>query len=134
MNFTKTDFALFRHDLNEALKPLAKKHDLNFTIGAFRYDDLSFSFKMDAAKKTNNGNPVDIAKEEFVRYCPLYNLKPEHYRARCHVMGDPRTVFLIAGLNLKARKNCIIIEREFDGSQYKCPRSSLVFDIEPNGD
>lgn len=127
MEFTKQDFTLLRSDLSEALKPLGEKYDIDFTLGNnISCRDLTFSFKLSGAKRTKDGQSVDVAKEEFIKHCGQYDLKPEDYHAECHIRGEQEQTYRIVGINPKARKNCIIVERKSDGMRYAYPRYFVV--------
>ena len=126
MEFTRREFDLFRKDLDEALRPLGEKYGLNFEQGKITYGDISFTINLTATKKEIDGRVIDRAEEEFKQYCTLYSFKPEDWRAECHVGSDRRTVYLIAGLKLNARKNSVVIERKSDGKRFKCSREAVV--------
>lgn len=128
MNFTKREFDNFRDDLKKALAPLEEKYKLSITQGNIRYGDLTFTITLTADKTERDGMPVDKEKEEYLRYCAAHGLKPENYRTKCRVIGEADTVYLIAGINPRARTNSLIIERESDGKRFACARSMIFIE------
>ena len=127
MEFTKSSFAKYREDLNEALRPLGEKYGLTFEpVNHIHYEGLSFNFKVVATKAEVNGVPVDKAKEDFVKYCGRHGLQPDDYQKRCHYLGEKDTSYIIVGIKPKATVNSIIIKRESDGKEFVCPAGMLA--------
>lgn len=128
MEFTEQAFNDLRADIKKALAPIEEKYKLNIKPTDVTYYRLSFTMTLKVDKTEHDGKPVDIRKENFLDYCHDYDLKPEHYMAKCHVRGDVDTVYLIAGIDPNARTKNIFIKRESDGHEFVIARNGLILD------
>ena len=117
-NATKVSYNL-DNDLLARLKEYCKKTG--------RYETRAIEMAIEEFLKDHMDElDVPMTREEFGKYCLLYDLAPGDYHAECRIKGNGPIVYLIVGLNLRAKKNTIVIERKKDGKEFRCPRSVLV--------
>jgi hypothetical protein len=111
--FTKDQLKKFRIDFDKAVQQLAKDYDVEISLGSISYGDSEFHSKITVKSKTVNG--VEYDRFEFEKGCFIAGLKKEDY-GKSFKQGNK--IFTIKGIDLKARKNCILLKGS-DGKTYK---------------
>lgn len=114
MEFNTGEFKLFRADVENALKEVAKKHNVEITTGKITYSTYEFSMKLDV-KKADEG--IDIEKDNFTKHCTYYGFSPDDYKLEFS-LNNKR--FQLVGFNVRSPKNCCSIYCVTDGRTYKC--------------
>jgi len=114
MNFDNKEFNQFRVDVNEALKPVAKKYGINIECGNISYTSLDFAMQLRGIK--NDGN-VNGEQQLFERDCILYGFKKEDYQREFISKGK---TFKLVGFNRKAPRNCCNIHCVDNSIMYNC--------------
>jgi len=122
----KKFFTDIREEIDQVLKTVGDKHNLIFKSGNISYTANEFSIKINAVIKTkDDGEVFDKRKEDFDKYCHIYQLKPEDF-GRSFQMSLNGEKYTIAGINRKAKDYPIIIKNE-KGKLYRYKRSAIVF-------
>lgn len=104
-----------RPKLNEAVKGVAAEYGLAFRFGDARFDDNTATFKVEMTFAATDG--YDPAKAKWDSCCKLYGFEPEDFGKEFSFVGEDG-VFRISGINTKAQKNTILIQRIPDGKEY----------------
>ena len=99
MSFTKEELRNYRTEIEQALKGVAEKHNINIHAGNIKYTDNDFKLTLEVTKKEVNG--LDYEQAEFNKNCFLFGFKPEDYKKTFTMNGK---MFTITGFNLKAHK------------------------------
>jgi len=99
MAFTKEELRNYRAEIEQALKEVAEKHNINIHAGNISYTDNDFKLTLGVTKKEVNG--LSYEQAEFEKHCMLFGFKPEDYKKTFAMNGK---IFTITGFNLKAHK------------------------------
>ena len=117
--FSKEELRLYRFEIEQALKEVADKHNVNIHAGNITYTDSSFKLTLEVNKKEVAGKPFEQA--QFEKYCLMFGFKPEDYGKQFVSNGK---MFTITGFNLKAHK-MPVLAKSIDGKGYKFPESTV---------
>ena len=116
---------VLRHEINEALKPVAQKYGIALAAGNASYTAKTFSYKLAGALPDDSGNVQDPrtikAMEDYKRQAVLYGMKTE-WLGRAFTYGG-RNVKLI-GLMPKRSKFPILVE-DSEGKQRLFPYEAV---------
>lgn len=118
MEFTKKSFDEFRVDYKKALELLEKKYEIKCDLGNISYNDNSFRIKAEFSK--SSGDDMLDGYEKFKSLCIARGITPNVYNKRFDYNGKK---FIITGIKARARKNCLIVER--DNKKYVIDRKIL---------
>jgi hypothetical protein len=104
--------------LKGALDPLLKEHSLSLTKANGRYDDnvLKVSLELSVA-----GGKSRREEQDYRDWAPLFDLDSSWYGLP-FAFADG-TVYKIAGIKPRAKKNAVIIARVSDGKRFLGPAS-----------
>ena len=120
---TSTQFKDFRNEVNNALKAIAEKYDVNLTAGSISYNENKFTCKLEGKAKEVNG--MSFEQAEFEKWCIYYGMKPEHYKKQFSYGGER---YELVGFKPKAKKYSVLAKRT-DGKIYKMPVEIVKFAI-----
>ena len=123
--FTKGDlrFTTIRVAINTALREVEEAHGIKLKLGnRISFDDTTFSTKLEASLVNEKGIVEDRERTDFTKYATMYDLNPEWLDKEI-VLGDD--TFTVTGLNTKASKNVVRIEKA-NGKTYGCPPKNLI--------
>lgn len=111
-----------RPQIEEALKELGEKLGVTFTVGSGSYDPdgSNGSLKLKLAEVREDG--VSAEEIEFRKVCSLYELQPEDYGKELKIQNE---TFKLIGLNTRAPKKPVNIQRISDGATFKTGESVL---------
>jgi len=104
-NFTKANVKSMRVEIQKALDKIAKKHDIKIQLGNIRFDAGELRSKIIC----NIGTVDDVAVRNWEKHCLKYDFGTIHFGAKIDLNGE---IFTIAGLNHRAKKYPIIIEKQ----------------------
>lgn len=119
MQFTNTEFANFRRDLEEATKELQRKYQVKIKAGSISYSDLSFDLKL---KVTKDEEGLDVEKINFEKYCELYGFTKNDYGRTFTISGNDYELY---GFNPRAKSQPCLIRDCRTGKTYKCDTTYL---------
>lgn len=114
MEFNRSEFELFRNDVNAALKQVATKHGVEIECGKISYTNFDFTMQLKVVKSDGH---VDGKRGIFEQECILFGFKPEDYNREFNANGKS---FKLVGFNHKSPKNNCSIYCADDGKTYKC--------------
>lgn len=118
MEFNKTELSNFRKDFKEMVKVLEKKNNIFIETGSISYDENSFTMKINAIKKPENG--ISLEQTKFEEYCNIFGFKKEDYKKEVRIPGET-TIYQFIGFKPKARKNTCIIRNPETETNYVVP-------------
>lgn len=104
-----------RPKLNDAVKEVAAEYGLAIRFGDARFDEHTATFKVDMTFAATDS--FDPAKANWDSYCKRYGFEPEDFGKEFSFVGV-NGVFRISGINPKASKNTILIQRVPDGKEF----------------
>ena len=110
MSITRKLLQDIRPEMDEVLKPLAEKYGITIQVGNGSYGGLTGHLKV--MFSTTNEEGEDQRAIDYKRYASLYNLEVE-WLIQSFVQGSE--TYTIVGLDLKKRKNMLVLRRERDG-------------------
>lgn len=114
MKFNSNEFNNFRNEVNEALKVIGEKYQVDITTGKIKYSEFEFSMELKVIKQEEG---LDGKQKEFESMCHLFGFKPEHYKAKFTLQGEQ---FELVGFNPGSPKNNCSIQSVISGKGYKC--------------
>jgi hypothetical protein len=111
-----------RPQIEAALQDLAKELGITIKVGTGNYepDGSAGSLKLELAEIREDG--ASAGEIAFRKVCSLYGLKPEHYGAKIEIRKE---TFKLVGLNTRAPKKPVEIERVSDGNRFKTTENVL---------
>lgn len=113
--FTATLIKEMRPKLDEAVKSVAAEYGVDIRFGNARYDETAATFTVEMTFAATEG--YDPARANWDAHCKSYNLEPEDFGKEFRFVGE-KDVFRICGINTKATKNTILIQRVEDGKEF----------------
>ena len=108
MKLTKEGIKQLQIEIAEALHGVSEKYDLLLEVGSSSYNSTSVTTKVIFKNRESD-------KDEFVKYCQLYNLKPEDFGKTFNKDQNK-----IIGLNMNRRKYAIRYLEISTGRIYNC--------------
>lgn len=112
--FTRAWFNEFREMVSKALSELGDEIGFDIQPEDIRYEPgVSFDLKVKFTKRATEN--FDPQKENWIRYCSLYNLTSEMYGQTVILRGEQ---YRIVGLNTEARKNIVKMQRIRDNERF----------------
>lgn len=128
---TKIDRQLLndlRPDMEEMLQPLAEKHGINIEIGSGRYGGLTGHLKVELSTTNEEGD--DERAVQYKQYAENHGLRKEWLGKSFKIRGES---FTVIGLDLKKRKNIVILRRDRDGVEMKAPERTVTHGMKMGG-
>lgn len=113
-SFDKAAVQKLRKEINKALEPLAKAHNLSIAATNATFTANDINFKLQVLTTERDGKPRDMDAEAFLDNAERIGLKKEHLNAPITLRG---VEFTVVGYRPKARKNPIVI-RDASGKQF----------------
>lgn len=115
-------------DVSKALDEIAQKYGLKYQHKSGSFDEHQFTGRFQFCVVAEGGLSAGD-KEEFELYASRFGLAPDMFGKTYQEDGFTYTV---AGLNLRAPKNCVRLER-CDGASYKCSADYAKMMLQKNG-
>jgi len=112
--FDKKTLKTLRQDIDSALKSVADKHGLSLMLGNIRFNEHSFTGKLEARVTENPGEPTMAA--DFKALSMSYGI-PASCLHRIVTLNGKR--YKIVGLKPRNRKYPIICENVASGKRFK---------------
>lgn len=111
-----------RPQIEAALKEVGEKLGITITVGSgnFLPDGSAGMLKLELAEVREDG--VSAGEIAFRKVCSLYGLKPEDYGKELKIRNE---TFKLIGLNTRAPKKPVEIERIPDGGRFKTGENIL---------
>lgn len=109
-------------DIEIALKAVGIKHGVTITRGSGTYMQTTASLKLNIVDLNENGEVMNVAREDFKTMCKIYGISPDWLDANVFLGG---TEFTVSGLNTRNPKNLIQLTRKSDGKLFKCSGPAL---------
>lgn len=125
----KNDCGRLRIEVDEALAKLGESLGLRFEpLGRMQYNpnDGTAKFRVECVVADQDGLPTESKeRREFLKHCERYGFEESDLD---RVFDDPmdRGKYKIVGLNPRARKNNILVERQDNGKVYVMPASAVL--------
>lgn len=133
--FTRTNLASLRTDIEKALNEVGQKHQIALTIGNIRFSANEFRTKLEAFIANDTGNTVgakDVRSlkeyNDLKENGSLFGLSESDYGKTFMSQGR---VYKIVGLNSNAPKFPIIAEEVGTGKSYKF-KETIVSKLKKN--
>mgnify|MGYP003125848632 CR=1 FL=1 len=120
--FTNGNLKVLRVAINTALREVEEAHGIKLELGNISFDATMFRTKLEASIVNEKGIVEDRQRRDFTQYATMYDLNPEWLDKEI-VLGDD--TFTVTGLNTKASKNVVRIEKA-NGKIYGCPPKNLI--------
>ena len=120
--FTKGNLKVIRVAIDTALREVEEAHGIKLNMGNISFDETTFRTKLEASIVNEKGIVEDRQRTDFTQYATMYDLNPEWLDKEI-VLGDD--TFTVTGLNTKASKNVVRIEKA-NGKTYGCPPKNLI--------
>ncbi len=106
-NVKKQEFINFRNEVNEALKEISNKYNIDLKAGNITYTNNSFTCKLEAKAKEIDGKSYE--QIEFEKYCMIYNLKPTDYNKLIQYCGN---TYILVGFKPRSGKYPILAKKD----------------------
>lgn len=127
MEFNKATLKDIRNDLNEVLSKYGIENNIQFRMGTISFDSTSFSCKLQAFA-SKDGEDVENARykkfeEDFNRWSKFQDVN-ENIKVGSTVSHKGDT-FQVIGLDLKQRKNKVVLKNVKNNKYVKCSIEAL---------
>ena len=121
--FNRPECRRVTDEVNKALAEVGRKLGINIQkTGGGRFDDSSFTFKIECALIGTDGVVKDKEAEAFKSFATHYGLKPDDF-GKTFMTWDGKP-FTICGLKTRARKNNILAKNA-KGKRYVFPAEEV---------
>lgn len=120
--FDRSTVKAMRQPLEDALSVIEKQFGVKVTVGNASFTGENVTFKVELATVAADGTVNDKHVSDFKMLCGMYDLKPEHLGAEVVYAG---TTYKITGLNPKAPRYPINVERVSDGRGFRLPERAV---------
>ena len=107
-----------RSDLDEALKSLTKKHNLNFQAGTFVYDGVNLTMRVICSVVGKDGHIETVEAKEFKKLAHQHGFKPLDL-GKQFIYGNRK--FKLVGLDVSNKKCPIIAKRIKNNKKWNFP-------------
>jgi len=113
MNFNNQNLNEIRDELNAVLKKYGDEKGLQFKLGGFRYDSISFttSLKVTAAESQEEAERI-----EWEKLAPLFGLEKDDYGLVIDMYGEK---VKLVKVKPKAKSYPLVGEKVSNGKRYK---------------
>ena len=119
--FDRPSIKTLRKDIDNALKSVADKHGLSLQLGNIRFNEHSFTGKLEARVTENPGEPTMAT--DFKALSMSYGI-PASYLHSIVTLNGKR--YKIVGLKPRNRKYPIICEKTDNGKRYKFSSDAII--------
>lgn len=113
--FNRAGLKGLREELQAALQEVAKRHDIQISVGAARFTDTDCTIKVQMLAKGDGAAIQSKEEKDFIRYANMYGLQPEdlgkEFQRGLHV-------FRVSGLKIPNRRLPVLATRS-DGKVFK---------------
>lgn len=117
MDITPKMLKEIRKEINEALENVGKRHNLHLECANAKYSKTNFTMQLKGSVVNENGEVQSEAKINFLKEAAYYGLDPQDLGREFESRGE---VFVICGLNVRARTMPILAYKKYDPSaKYK---------------
>jgi hypothetical protein len=117
--FDRISCKVLRADITAALATVAQKHGIDIKPGSGRFSPTSFTIKIEAAVRNDNGEAQSKDRVAYINNAMTLGLPKIGTRFTSYTGGE----FEITGLRTQARKRPVVARKLSDGT-------SWVFTIE----
>ena len=118
--FNRDNLKELRENLNKVLKDFGDEHGLVLSFNNISYTQSECSTRLTITRRRGNETAEDTIqkneKKNFVQNAASVGLAPEDFEKNIRLQNS---WFTITGLNLRCKKNPVLIKRE-DGKNFKC--------------
>ncbi len=111
---------LLSHDISEAIKAIAEKHDISLTIGHTSYSSTTATMKLEVALKGAGGVIETKERRNWQLFASMSGLDATKLD---QVIAWNGTQYKIVGLMAKGQRCPVLAERVADGKMFKLPAS-----------
>lgn len=127
--FNRSNCRELMAEVEEALKPIAEKHGLTLDRKGrtFYKDQMPVMFQFLIRKEDEDGNALDAKAQAFKRSAARVGLDPNDLHREFVSSGE---TYRITGLNTRAKRYPVIVERVRDGKKYKFGADMVKFLLE----
>jgi hypothetical protein len=109
-------------DINTAVQSVATKYGISLKDKGCRFSSTNATFKIEAALIGAGGVVVSSERNDYTRYCFMYNLNPSWLDKSFNHGSD---VFTIIGLATRKRKNPVLTKSAKNGKTYIFPANTV---------
>jgi len=120
MIFNNQNLNEIRDELKEVLKKYGDEKGLQFKLGGFRFDSISFTTSL---KVTAAGSQEEAERLEWEKLAPLFGLEKEDYGLIIIMNGEK---VKLVKVKPKAKSYPLVCENVSDGRRYKYRLSEYV--------
>lgn len=117
-NLDRAAMRILSDEINAALAPLAQQHGITLRIGRGTFAGAYAKFTLDVATLGTNGVPATQEAVALGSLGDAYGLEGVQVGACTIIRG---VEYRVVGLNAKARKAPVNLERVSDGTTFKAP-------------
>ena len=121
--FEKSHLVLLRKDIQKELESIGEKYGIVLNLGSIKFDDFSFSGKIEARIFRDAKEVEKEDRKEFEELCSIAGLKPSDYNRAFTSNGK---VYRVCGISPRARKYPVVAVND-KGRKYKFEPSVVVF-------
>lgn len=114
--FDRPSLKLVEAAVNKALTEVAEQFGVSFDRKPGRFSESNYDGRYNFQIVSEDGVPA-ANKANFEKYAPMFGLDPGLFG---FTYIENTHTFTVVGLNLKAPKNCVKLERD-DGASFCCP-------------
>ncbi len=114
----RTFIRLARPEIESALADFCTKYGLSVSVGKGKFSDSNVTLHVEFAVQNAAGVVVTKEVEAFNRYHAMFGLKATDLHREFGYRGN---TYKLMGLNPKARRNPLIVERQPDGKTFIMP-------------
>lgn len=118
MKLTKTEFAQFRTEIEQALASVAEKHGCVVEAGNIKYDDINTTVAVSFKSQTSDKSADQL---NFEKYCGNYGFAPTDF---CFSFSYNGKGYVFKSFKPTARKYTCIC-RGSDGKEYGFEAESI---------
>lgn len=115
MKFDRDNLKALRKDLEEALKQVAEKHNIQIVVGNASFTSNDVNWKIQMLAKDDSGKVHDRLAEDFKFYANALGMKPEDLGKEFTVGRDK---YRLKGYNGKKRKFPIVAINLSNNKEY----------------
>jgi hypothetical protein len=123
-SFTRQNIKTLRNEINKALASLGKKHNIEFSLGAIRFDSAEFRVKLTgtADKSVVRKRKQEQMAKNFKFWDAFSGFEKSDLGRTFSFRG---TEYKVLGWNHRAKTKNIKLERTRDGKTFKCSPADL---------
>jgi hypothetical protein len=108
-------YAQLRTEIEDALKGIAEKYEMEIKAGSMNYTDNSFSLKIEGHVKLVEGGKA-YEQEQWNRHCKYYGFEEQDYGKEFTSSGK---TFVLTGFAIKSSKYPVLAKNKTNGTTFK---------------